>query len=78
MSRDEMKAKAANWTCFMCVAASTPDPDPVTLTYLDDSINEVSSGMKFSIKNSLRILQWNAGGLKTKSDELDLRLKHLD
>ena len=70
MLRDERVVKHDNWTCPKCVNDSTP-PSAQPLPDLDASIEDVSSGMKILEKQSLRILQLNANGLKSKSDELN-------
>jgi hypothetical protein len=74
MSRDERAHKESNWTCFLCTAnhESNQHAD------LDESIDETSKGMKSFTKSSLRILQWNTNGLKSKSDELGARLHASD
>ena len=70
----ERKHKESNWTCFLCTAFV----DSEKHVDLNSSIEEVAKGIKQSTRSSLRILQWNADGLKSKSDELGLRLKELD
>ena len=77
MSRDERLAKESSWTCFLCnhVEAACPTINPADL---ENPPEEVATKMKTFTKDSLRILQWNANGLRTKSDELARRLKSLD
>ena len=77
MLRDERMAKHDNWTCRKCVDNSI-SPPAQPLPDLDASIEDVSSGMKILEKQSLRIMQWNSNGLKSKSDELALRLVKLE
>ena len=74
MSRDERAHKESNWTCFLCTANHDMDQH----ADLDESIDETSKGMKSVTRSSLRILQWNADGLKSKSDELAARLHASD
>ena len=73
MSRDEHAHKRAIEPVF-CVQSR--------LQYqhanLDESIDETSKGTKSFTKLSLRILQRNADGLKTKTDELAARLHASD
>ena len=45
---------------------------------LDTSIDGISKQMKSSEKKCLRLLQWNADGIKTKVGELEMRLKERD
>ena len=74
MSRDERAHKESNWTCFLCTANHESNQH----ANLDESTDETSKGMKSFTKSSLRILQWNADGLKSKSDELAARLHACD
>ena len=74
MLRDERMLKEKNWTCFLCTASNEVDQH----ANLDDTLVETAQGMKSFTKTSLRILQWNADGLKSKSDELAIRLHQLD
>ena len=74
MKRDELKHKQDNWTCFLCTANYDVDQH----ADLDETINESAKGMHTKSLPSLRILQWNADGLKSKSDELAIQLKSLD
>ena len=71
MSRDERSHKEHNWTCFLCLETGEENShiNP------DDPIKESAKGMKVVTRSSLRILQWNADGLKSKSDELAARIK---
>ena len=74
MKSDELNQKIDSWTCYLCTAVYDVDQH----VDLDASTDETAKGMKTSSKSSLRILQWNADGLKSKSDELASRLKALD
>ena len=74
MKTEELNHKIDNWTCYLCTANYDVDQH----IDLDASTDETAKGMKTSSKSSLRILQWNADGLKSKSDELASRLKALD
>ena len=74
MTKDEAKHKVDNWVCFLCTANYDVDQHDD----LDTSITENASGMKTKSLPYLRILHWNAGGLKSKSEELAARLKSLD
>ena len=76
MLRDERAAKSDNWTCLKCLESNNPPPVQ-PLPDLDTSIDDVASRMRSFEKDSLRIMQWNANGLKSKSDELALRLVEL-
>ena len=70
MTRDERSHKESNWTCFLC----SESHDQNRHQALDESIDETAKGMKTDTRSSLRVLQWNADGLKSKSDELAARL----
>ena len=74
MSRDERSHKETSWTCFLCQETGEQDShlNP------DIPIKESAKGMRTVTRSSLRILQWNADGLKSKSDELASRLKSGD
>ena len=74
MSRDKRSHKETNWTCFLCQETGEQDShlNP------DIPIKESAKGMRTVTRSSLRILQWNADGLKSKSDELASRLKSGD
>ena len=75
MTKDERKAKETCWVCHKCTAKQAPPQAPVDL---NGSFEESASSAKTFSKDSLRILQWNANGLKLKSTELETRLKELD
>ena len=77
MLRDERLAKQHNWTCPKCVKGSIPQVDQ-PLPNLDSPTEDAFSGMKVFEKQSLRILQWNANGIKSKSDELAQRFDDLE
>ena len=74
MSRDERSHKETNWTCFLCQETGEENShiDP------ENPIKESSKGMKVVTRSSLRILQWNADGQKSKSDELAARIESGD
>ena len=77
MTRDEKTARAANWTCWKCQDAKQPVPDQ-PLPDLEKSFEDVSTSMKKFTKPYLRLLQFNADGLKSRAGELEKRLKDLD
>ena len=74
MDTAERLAKQNNWTCYLCRENHNVNQhaDP------NCPIDESAKNMKVFTKSSLRILQWNAEGLKSKSDELAHRLKESD
>ena len=74
MKRDELNHKAESWTCFLCTANHAVDQH----ADLDEQITDDAKGMKSVTRSSLRILQWNADGIKSKSNELASRLQALD
>ena len=74
MDPAERLAKESNWTCFLC----TENRDVNRHADLNSSIDELAKNMKSFTKSSLRILQWNADGIKSKTDELAKRLKESD
>ena len=63
MDPAERLAKESNWTCFLC----TENRDVNRHADLNSSIDELAKNLKSFTNSSLRILQWNAGGIKSKS-----------
>ena len=76
MKRDERSARHDNWTCMRCIESLQASPER-PLPDLEKSFEDVASQMKTTTKDSLRLLQWNADGLKSKIDELAPRLDAL-
>ena len=74
MSREECEHKGNNWTCFLCLETGERNSHANP----NDAIKESAKGMKMVTRPSLRILQWNADGLKYKADELAAKLKRSD
>ena len=74
MSREERTHKESNWTCFLCSETC----DVATHADLNEPIKVSDKGIRETNRSSLRILQWNAEGLKYKIDELTKRLKDAD
>ena len=74
MTVDERSHKENNWTCHLCTANYDQDRH----IDINSSINEAAGGMLTTTRNSLRLLQWNADGLKSKSNELADRLHASD
>ena len=73
-TRDEVDLFAAG-TDWDCAACDTPTPAPTPdFSELED---RARNGGKSS-KEALRILQWNADGIKLKMQELAARVKELD
>ena len=77
MLRDERTVKANRWTCPKCLQDEM-QPTQNPLPDLDSSIHDAAAGMKTFTSNSLRILQWNADGMKSYSDSLARRLVSLN
>ena len=74
MTRDERISREENWVCWKCIAAAQPAPD-APMPNLDKSFEDISKNMKSTEKGNLRILQWNANGIKSKIVELEMRMK---
>ena len=78
LTRDALKVVKRNeytWICSFCrskPSASAPCPD------IEDEVNDVATGMKTEDREYLTVLQWNADGINTKSDELQTQLKALN
>ena len=77
MLRDERNAKSNSWTCPKC-AQKDSQPAQQPLPDLDSPIIDAAAGMKSFKKDSLRILQWNADGIKSDSDSLARKLAALN
>ena len=74
MSREERSHKESNWICFLCSETCEAN----THADLNEPIKESDKGIKPTTRSSVRILQWNAEGLKYKVDELTKRLQESD
>ena len=78
LTRDALKVVKRNeytWICSFCrskPSASAPCPDIV------DEVMDEAAGMKTADREYLTVLQWNADGINTKSDELQTQLEALN
>ena len=75
LSLDAIGKGEESWTCPRCEEKQKIQDH--TYQYGGDSTESAENSSKRANK-SLRILQWNADGLRTKIDELQLRLKEDD
>ena len=78
LTRDALKVVKRNeftWICSFCRSKPvTSAPCPA----IEDNVNEASAGMKTIDREYLTVLQWNADGINTKSDELQTQLEALN
>ncbi len=78
LTRDALnvvKRNSFTWICDFCrskPSESSPCPR------IADEVNDEAAGLKSVDKEHVRVMQWNANGINTKSDELQIRLEALD
>ena len=69
---------ANHWTCEGCAKKKMMQEERAKKPEFVEDVDEVSSGMNYTCKKSLRVLQWNAEAISTKIPELAARLKEDD
>ena len=77
LNRDEATLIIANsieWICPRCEKKEKQNTAPIQ----EPNSTEIAENNKGTFKNNLRIMQWNADGLRLKVHELAERLKSLD
>jgi len=81
LSRDMLRSVIGTgcWTCSACTTKQlqqSPQPLPIQADAQPRDCGESKEGT--TVKESLKILQWNADGIKPKLHELEMRMRELD
>ena len=68
LSRDELDRPNPSWTCDSC-APPSPGASPLDTTEAGDTASNTESA-EFLRRGCLRVMHWNADGVKAKAEEL--------